>query len=91
MFCAAVGTRPTAVPSTAVAAARFARETPVFTAGWLSRALGGEISLKAENLQRTGSFKVRGVAVKLEREPAGAAGVAVSPPRLRDRNASRRV
>ena len=46
------------------------RETPVFPAGWLTRSLGGAISLKAENLQRTGSFKVRGVSVKLAREPA---------------------
>jgi threonine dehydratase len=51
-------------------ARRFARETPVFDAGWLTRSLGGSISVKAENLQRTGSFKVRGVAVKLAREPA---------------------
>ena len=49
---------------------KVARETPVFAAGWLTRSLGGEIALKAENLQRTGSFKVRGVAVKLAREPA---------------------
>jgi threonine dehydratase len=47
-----------------------ARETPVFAAGWLSRSVGGSVSLKAENLQRTGSFKVRGVSVKLAREPA---------------------
>ena len=47
-----------------------ARETPVFDAGWLTRSLGGAISLKAENLQRTGSFKVRGVSVKLARDPA---------------------
>ncbi len=57
-----------------------ARQTPVFSAGWLSRSVGGEVSVKAENLQRTGSFKVRGVSVKLAREPAdpGAGVVAAS-------------
>jgi threonine dehydratase len=49
--------------------------TPVFDAGWLGDAVGGSVSLKAESLQRTGSFKVRGVAVKLaeglERPEAG--------------------
>ena len=38
----------------------FARETPVFRAGEVSRRAGVQVTLKAENLQRTGSFKVRG-------------------------------
>ena len=37
-----------------------ARETPVYGSETLSRITGREISLKAENLQRTGAFKVRG-------------------------------
>jgi threonine dehydratase len=36
------------------------RETPVLPAGELSRRLGVRVLLKAENLQLTGSFKVRG-------------------------------
>jgi threonine dehydratase len=37
-----------------------ARITPVYRSETLSRACGREVHLKAENLQRTGSFKVRG-------------------------------
>jgi threonine dehydratase len=35
-------------------------ETPVLGAGEVSRRVGAPVRLKAENLQRTGSFKVRG-------------------------------
>jgi threonine dehydratase len=38
----------------------FARETPVLASGTLSERCGGRVLLKAENLQRTGSFKLRG-------------------------------
>jgi threonine dehydratase len=48
--------------------------TPVLTAGSLSRRLGGSLALKAENLQRTGSFKLRGALSKL-RESRDVAGV----------------
>jgi threonine dehydratase len=41
------------------------RETPTMTSRSLSREVGGEIVLKAENLQRTGSFKLRGALAKL--------------------------
>lgn len=41
------------------------RETPVLPATTLSRRVGGTVVLKAENLQRTGAFKVRGVLAKL--------------------------
>jgi len=37
-----------------------ARETPVYGSETLSRLSGREVWLKAENLQRTGAFKVRG-------------------------------
>ncbi|HLW96600.1 MAG TPA: threonine ammonia-lyase [Solirubrobacteraceae bacterium] len=37
-----------------------ARETPVLASGTLSERCGGRVVLKAENLQRTGSFKLRG-------------------------------
>ncbi len=37
------------------------RETPVERSAWLSEACGGEVFLKLENYQVTGSFKIRGV------------------------------
>ena len=37
-----------------------ARETPVYRSETLSSACGRDVHLKAENLQRTGSFKIRG-------------------------------
>ena len=37
-----------------------ARETPVHASETLSRLTGRRVTLKAENLQRTGSFKIRG-------------------------------
>jgi threonine dehydratase len=42
-----------------------ARRTPVLSTRTFSERAGGTVVLKAENLQRTGSFKVRGVAAKL--------------------------
>jgi threonine dehydratase len=42
-----------------------ARRTPVLTSRTFSERAGGPVVLKAENLQRTGSFKVRGAAAKL--------------------------
>jgi threonine dehydratase len=41
------------------------RETPVVSSRTLSERAGGEVVLKAENLQRTGSFKLRGALSKL--------------------------
>jgi threonine dehydratase len=48
-----------------VACAEVVRETPVLSARSVSQRAGGNIILKAENLQRTGSFKVRGALNKL--------------------------
>jgi threonine dehydratase len=42
-----------------------ARVTPVYRSETFSRLVGREVHLKAENLQRTGSFKVRGAVNKL--------------------------
>jgi threonine dehydratase len=42
-----------------------ARVTPVFGSETLSRLVGREVLLKAENLQRTGSFKIRGAVYRL--------------------------
>lgn len=47
------------------AVARVARRTPLFPAPELSDQLGAEVFLKAECLQVTGSFKVRGAAARL--------------------------
>jgi threonine dehydratase len=42
-----------------------ARDTQVIGSRYLSRTTGGVIALKAENLQRTGSFKLRGALNKI--------------------------
>jgi len=42
-----------------------ARETPVYSSETLGRRSGRPVFLKAENLQRTGSFKIRGAVNKL--------------------------
>jgi threonine dehydratase len=44
---------------------RVARRTPVLSTRTISEQAGGKVVLKAENLQRTGSFKVRGASAKL--------------------------
>jgi threonine dehydratase len=54
-----------------IAAARpavmeIARRTPVLSSRTFSERAGGRVVLKGENLQRTGSFKVRGAAAKLQ-------------------------
>ena len=41
------------------------RETQLIESRYLSRTTGGNIALKAENLQRTGSFKLRGALNKI--------------------------
>ncbi|HEU0025071.1 MAG TPA: threonine ammonia-lyase [Thermoleophilaceae bacterium] len=53
------------------------RETPVVSAGELSRRVGAPVTLKAENLQVTGSFKARGATNAIRRLPDAelAAGV----------------
>jgi len=49
----------------AQAGAGVVRRTPVLSSGTLSERAGTTIALKAENLQRTGSFKLRGSMAKL--------------------------
>ncbi len=44
-----------------------ARHTPLLTSRSLSERCGAQVVLKAENLQRTGSFKLRGAAHKIAR------------------------
>jgi threonine dehydratase len=47
--------------------AAVARHTPLLTTRSLSERCGGQIVLKAESLQRTGSFKLRGAVHKISR------------------------
>lgn len=51
--------------------------TPMVASPWLAAATGGEVQLKLENVQRTGSFKIRGATHALLAMPAArrAAGV----------------
>lgn len=42
-------------------------ETPMEESRWLSALAGGPVSLKCENLQRTGSFKARGAYTRISR------------------------
>lgn len=44
-----------------------ARHTPMREARWLSERTGGLVSFKCENLQRAGSFKVRGAFTRIAR------------------------
>jgi len=44
-----------------------ASTTPVEETRWLSEIAGGRVLLKCENLQRTGSFKIRGAYVRMAR------------------------
>ena len=41
--------------------------TPMQTSRWLSASAGGDVHLKLENLQRTGSFKTRGAYLRISR------------------------
>ncbi len=41
--------------------------TPMEESRWLSGVVGGPVLLKAENLQRTGSFKIRGAYLRISR------------------------
>ena len=51
------------------------RRTPLFFSEWLSKETGAEVYLKCENLQRTGSFKVRGGFAHLGLYPESKKGV----------------
>lgn len=46
---------------------QLALRTPMQGSRWLRGVVGGEVRLKCENLQRTGSFKIRGAFVRLSR------------------------
>jgi threonine dehydratase len=53
------------VREAAAAGAGVVRETPVLSSQSLSERVGGTVALKAESLQRTGSFKLRGALAKI--------------------------
>lgn len=65
----------TEIPEVGIDAIRAARETlagvaittPMEESRWLSSLVGGPVSIKCENLQRTGSFKIRGAYVRIAR------------------------
>jgi threonine dehydratase len=57
------------------AVAEQARPTQLIESRYLSRTAGGTIALKAENLQRTGSFKLRGALNKIASLGPGTKGV----------------
>jgi len=64
------------IRAAARAGAGVIRETPVLSSHTLSERAGATVSLKAENLQRTGSFKLRGALAKIAALGEGcAAGV----------------
>jgi threonine dehydratase len=65
MATEALTVTPEDVERAAEAVAGHVRETPVLPAARLSKEAGGTIALKAENLQVTGSFKVRGAVNRL--------------------------
>jgi threonine dehydratase len=56
---------PADIARARAAVADVARQTPVLPSQTLSDVTGAEVVLKAENLQRTGSFKIRGALAKL--------------------------
>jgi len=61
----AVELHPDAVQRARATGAGVVRHTPVLSSRTLSDRCGGVVALKAENLQRTGSFKLRGALSKL--------------------------
>src|SRR5256886_5702666 len=80
--CSTLATETTGPTLTEIEAARrglanVARATPVYASDTFARLAGREVVLKAENLQRTGSFKVRGAVTRIATltESQRAAGV----------------
>jgi threonine dehydratase len=53
------------------------RETPVLSSRTISERVGATVALKAENLQRTGSFKLRGALAKISALDARTAAAGV--------------
>ncbi len=75
-----VASQAVSVEDVEAAEARIAgkvRETPMLSAGELSRRVGARVLLKAENLQVTGSFKARGATNMIAQLSAEALGCGV--------------
>lgn len=66
---------PERLETTRRASAHLVRHTPVLTSASASERCGGTVVLKAENLQRTGSFKLRGALNKVRAVAPGVEGV----------------
>lgn len=62
-----VGVTPADIEAARSLVDQLAVRTPVEESRWLSALAGGPVSLKCENLQRTGSFKVRGAFTRIAR------------------------
>jgi threonine dehydratase len=71
MFVAVASISPLVQPDDVVAARELLRDvisaTPMLYSRVLSEQAGGPVYLKCENLQRTGSFKIRGAYVRIAR------------------------
>ena len=61
---------PADVISAAYRLRGIAERTPLLRSAWLSNASGADVYLKCENVQRTGSFKIRGAYTALASLPA---------------------
>jgi threonine dehydratase len=57
---------PAAITRARAAGVGIVKRTPVLSSLTISERAGGTVAVKAENLQRTGSFKLRGVLAKLD-------------------------
>jgi threonine dehydratase len=58
---------PDSIHAAAADLAGVARRTPVEPSRWLAERVGGPVWLKCENLQRAGSFKIRGAYTRIVR------------------------
>ncbi len=61
----ALAVRPADIEAAAERLRGIARRTPLLENEWLDKATGGRVLIKAECLQRTGSFKIRGAYNRL--------------------------
>lgn len=69
------GVDPDAIRRAREAGAAVVKHTPVVSSVTLSEIVGATVALKAENLQRTGSFKIRGAMNKVASLAGGVDGV----------------
>ena len=77
-YGAEVGVDLAAIEAARPVVGTVAKHTPVVSSFTLSEDIGGSVGLKAENLQRTGAFKIRGAMNKLATLGCGAGPDAVA-------------